>query len=92
MVFYRKEVAAEPAAPEDPLVIYRDDEIMVADKPHGMPVTPAGQFLERSLLVRLQNGTGLFDLAPIHRLDRDTAGRFSDDFKQPDESQSQQAI
>jgi tRNA pseudouridine32 synthase/23S rRNA pseudouridine746 synthase len=74
MVFYRKEVAAEPAAPEDPLVIYRDDEIMVADKPHGMPVTPAGQYLERSLLVRLQNDTGLFDLAPIHRLDRDTAG------------------
>jgi tRNA pseudouridine32 synthase/23S rRNA pseudouridine746 synthase len=74
MVFYRKEVAAEPAAPEDPLVIYRDDEIMVVDKPHGMPVIPAGQYLERSLLVRLQNDTGVFDLAPIHRLDRDTAG------------------
>lgn len=74
MVFYRKEVLSEPPAPEDPLVIYRDDEIMVVDKPHGMPVTPAGQYLERSLLVRLQNETSLFDLAPVHRLDRDTAG------------------
>jgi tRNA pseudouridine32 synthase/23S rRNA pseudouridine746 synthase len=74
MVFYRKEVPSEPPALEDPLVIYRDDEIIVVDKPHGMPVTPAGQYLERSLLVRIQNDTGFFDLAPMHRLDSETAG------------------
>src|SRR5262245_56088261 len=32
-VFYRKEVAGEPAPLEDPLIVYRDDEIMVVDKP-----------------------------------------------------------
>ena len=73
-VFYRREVAAEPPAGEEPRIVYRDDEILVVDKPHGMPVTPVGDHVERSLLVRLQRITGLPDLAPVHRLDRDTAG------------------
>jgi tRNA pseudouridine32 synthase/23S rRNA pseudouridine746 synthase len=37
-------------------------------------VTPSGEHVERSLLVRLQMITGLPDLAPVHRLDRETAG------------------
>jgi len=73
-VFYRKEVPSEPPLLEEPLIVYRDDEILVADKPHGMPVTPSGEHIGRSLFVRLQRITGLPDLAPIHRLDRDTAG------------------
>jgi len=73
-VFYRKEVPFEPDPLEEPLVIYRDDEIIVADKPHGMPVTPAGEYVERSLLIRLQRSTGLSSLAPVHRLDRETSG------------------
>jgi tRNA pseudouridine32 synthase/23S rRNA pseudouridine746 synthase len=73
-VFYRREVPSEPAPHEDPLIIYRDDEILVVDKPHGMPVTPSGEYLERSLLIRLQRITGLRDLDPAHRLDRETAG------------------
>jgi tRNA pseudouridine32 synthase/23S rRNA pseudouridine746 synthase len=73
-VFYRKEVPREPALLEDPLIVYRDDEILVADKPHGIPVTPSGQHIERSLFIRLQRMTELPDLAPIHRLDLDTAG------------------
>ena len=60
--------------PEDPVLIYRDDEIVVVDKPHGMPVTPSGDHFERSLLVRLQRMLGLPDLNPVHRLDRETAG------------------
>jgi tRNA pseudouridine32 synthase/23S rRNA pseudouridine746 synthase len=73
-VFYRKEVASEPAIVEEPLIVHRDDEILIVDKPHGMPVTPAGEHVERSLLVCLQRITRLPDLAPVHRLDRDTAG------------------
>jgi tRNA pseudouridine32 synthase / 23S rRNA pseudouridine746 synthase len=73
-VFYRKEVPSEPASMEEALVIYRDENILVVDKPHGMPVTPAGEHFERSLLVHLQKSTGLADLAPMHRLDRETAG------------------
>ena len=73
-VLYRKEVASEPITPEDEVIIYCDDDILVADKPHGMPVTPAGEYLDRCLLVRLQKNTGLATLAPMHRLDRETAG------------------
>jgi tRNA pseudouridine32 synthase/23S rRNA pseudouridine746 synthase len=55
-------------------VLYRDEWILVADKPHGMVVTPSGDHVQRSLLFRLQRSTGLANLAPVHRLDRDTAG------------------
>src|SRR5262245_59393259 len=73
-VFYRKEVESEPVLVEDVKIIWRDDNIMVVDKPHGMPVTPVGNYVDRSLLVRLEETTGLPDLTPLHRLDRETAG------------------
>src|SRR6185295_11158672 len=41
-VFYRKEVESEPLSLADVRIIWRDDDIMVVDKPHGMPVTPVG--------------------------------------------------
>jgi tRNA pseudouridine32 synthase/23S rRNA pseudouridine746 synthase len=73
-VFYRKEVLSEPEPAEEPLIIYRDEDILVVDKPHGMPVTPSGEHVGRSVLIRLQRITGLPDLDPVHRLDRETAG------------------
>ena len=73
-IFYRKEVPSEPDPLDEEVVLYRDEQILVADKPHGMVVTPAGDHVERSLLVRLQRSTGLGTLTPAHRLDRDTAG------------------
>ena len=73
-VFYRKEVPSEPAPAEEPLIIHRDEDILIVDKPHGMPVTPVGQYVERSLLACLQRTTGLDTLAPMHRLDSETAG------------------
>src|SRR5579884_1592016 len=51
MVFYRKEVSGEPEMQEVPVILYRDDHILVVDKPSGIPVTPAGDHVERSLLV-----------------------------------------
>jgi tRNA pseudouridine32 synthase / 23S rRNA pseudouridine746 synthase len=73
-IFYEREVAEEPPALESETILHQDSEILIADKPHGMPVTPAGDYVERTLLFRLQKSTGLTDLTPIHRLDRDTAG------------------
>jgi tRNA pseudouridine32 synthase/23S rRNA pseudouridine746 synthase len=73
-VLYFREVASEPAPAESETVLYRDLEILVADKPHGMPVTPAGEYVERSLLQRLESQLDLAEIAPLHRLDRDTAG------------------
>jgi len=73
-ILYLKEIPEEPDAQETETVIYQNDEILVADKPHGMPVTPAGNHVARALLNRLRERTGFGDLAPLHRLDRDTAG------------------
>jgi tRNA pseudouridine32 synthase/23S rRNA pseudouridine746 synthase len=73
-IFYRKEVASEPEPFQEEIILYQDGEILVADKPHGMVVTPAGDHVERSLLVRLQRRTGLNTLVPAHRLDCETAG------------------
>lgn len=73
-------VAYYRCAPEEPLptaavhILYRDDHILVADKPHGIPVTPSGTYVQRSLLVQLKRLTGLQTLTPLHRIDRETAG------------------
>jgi tRNA pseudouridine32 synthase/23S rRNA pseudouridine746 synthase len=74
MVFYVKEVPSEPAQVETETILYQDDEILVADKPNGMTVAPVGQYVARSLLHRLRDRTGLTDLTPLHRLDKETAG------------------
>ena len=73
-VLYYRDVSSEPATAEVEQIVYRDDEILVVDKPHGMVVTPGGSHVKRALLFRLQKSTGLAALAPMHRLDRDTAG------------------
>ena len=54
--------------------MYQDDHILVADKPHFLPVTPSGLYLHQTLLNRLKKKTGIQTLSPIHRIDRDTAG------------------
>ncbi len=73
-IHYYREIADEPEIPFRERVIYRDDHILVADKPHFLPVMPAGRFLQETLLVRLRREGGLDDLAPLHRIDRETAG------------------
>ncbi len=66
--------AHEPAPPEPETVLFQDDWLVVADKPHFMPVTPGGRFVRQSLLARLRHRLGLPELSPVHRIDRDTAG------------------
>lgn len=73
-VFYYREPDQETPIPFSAEIIYQDDEILIADKPHFLPVTPGGRFLHETLLVRLKNETGITNLAPLHRLDRETAG------------------
>ena len=73
-IFYYRSVANEPRIPFDETVIYQDEFIVVADKPHFLPVVPAGRFVQETLLVRLKRKLGIDTLAPAHRIDRDTAG------------------
>ncbi|HWW06653.1 pseudouridine synthase [Collimonas sp.] len=73
-IFYYRELEAETPIPFEASILYQDERILVADKPHFLPVIPTGRFLHETLLVRLKKKTGLAHLTPIHRLDRETAG------------------
>jgi tRNA pseudouridine32 synthase/23S rRNA pseudouridine746 synthase len=71
---YFREVFEEPRIPFVEQVLYQDDDLLVADKPHFLPVMPAGQYVRETLLTRLIATTGNRDLVPLHRIDRGTAG------------------
>lgn len=73
-VHYYREVADEPRVPFEEHVLHVDEHLLVADKPHFLPVTPSGAHVHETLLGRLVRRTGHADLVPLHRIDRETAG------------------
>ncbi len=73
-VHYYREVSDEALIPFDEVVLHADTDLLVADKPHFLPVTPAGAYVHETLLGRLIRRTGNDALVPLHRIDRDTAG------------------
>lgn len=72
-IHYYREVVDEAPIPFIESVLHLDEHLLVADKPHFLPVTPAGGFVEQCLLHRLIR-RGHADLVPLHRIDRLTAG------------------
>jgi len=73
LIYFRR-LAREPEIPFEEEILFQDEHILVADKPHFLPVTPSGLYLHQTLLNRLKKKTGIQTLSPIHRIDRDTAG------------------
>jgi len=73
-IHYRREVDREPGIPFTEKIVFQNEEILVACKPHFLPVVPAGPYVNECLLHRLKKKTGNSDLAPLHRIDRETAG------------------
>ena len=73
-VYYYRSLPDEPRVPFDEVVLFQDAHIVVADKPHFLAVTPSGSHLQETLLVRLKRRLGIDTLAPVHRIDRETAG------------------
>jgi tRNA pseudouridine32 synthase/23S rRNA pseudouridine746 synthase len=71
---YFRRLAREPEIPFKEIILFQDEHILVADKPHFLPVIPSGLYLHQTLLNRLKKATGIQALSPIHRIDRDTAG------------------
>ena len=71
---YFREVDDEPTIPFAVHILHHDADLLVADKPHFLPVVPAGRFVAQTVLSRLIAATGNPDLVPLHRLDRLTAG------------------
>ncbi|MEO4046058.1 RluA family pseudouridine synthase [Pseudomonas sp. CAU 1711] len=73
-VQYFREVENEREIPFQARILHLDEHLLVADKPHFLPVMPAGDYAEETLLTRLVQETGNPQLAPLHRIDRHTAG------------------
>ncbi|NMO02119.1 pseudouridine synthase [Gordonia sp. TBRC 11910] len=73
-IWYYRQLPAEQPVPFREEVLHVDDDLVVVDKPHFLPTTPGGRYLQESALVRLRIRLDNPDLTPIHRLDRPTAG------------------
>ncbi len=73
-LYYFRNVPHEPSIPFQERILYQDAHLLVVDKPHFLPVIPSGKYVRETLLVRLGKTLNSSTLAPIHRIDRDTAG------------------
>jgi len=64
----------EATIPVTETILHADDRLVVVDKPHFLPVIPAGKYRRETLVARLVARLGNPDLSPVHRIDRGTAG------------------
>ncbi|KAF9882429.1 drap deaminase [Colletotrichum karsti] len=66
----------EPPVTAEPIrVVHEDDELIVVNKPSGVPVHPAGRYQYNSLVEIMKSERGEhFKAYPCHRLDRLTSG------------------
>lgn len=69
-----------PSTSTDVDVLYEDDEVLVVDKPPGLPVHPSGRHLTDTLVQRVHARLAAQDAEPLwkpklcHRLDVETSG------------------
>lgn len=73
-IWYYRSLPPETRIPVEISILHQDEHLLVVDKPHFLPTTPGGTYIQESALVRLRNQLDLPDLIPMHRLDRMTAG------------------
>jgi len=73
-IWYYRTLPQETPLPVEINILHQDEHLLVVDKPHFLPTTPGGTYIQETALVRLRNQLGLPDLIPMHRLDRMTAG------------------
>jgi tRNA pseudouridine32 synthase / 23S rRNA pseudouridine746 synthase len=65
---------SEAPLPVTEAILFQDEHLVVVDKPHFLPVHPAGKYLKETLVARVIAQLGNPELTPLHRLDRATAG------------------
>ncbi|MFF2022669.1 pseudouridine synthase [Streptomyces sp. NPDC058171] len=73
-LWFHRELRPEPPVPFPLPVVYRDEHIVVVDKPHFLATTPRGSHITETALARLRRELGVPGLGAAHRLDRLTAG------------------
>lgn len=73
-VYYYRFLAHEIHVPFEHQILFENEHLLVVDKPHFLTMSPTGQYVQETLLVRLKKQTNNEFLTPIHRLDKETAG------------------
>lgn len=73
-VWFHRELPDEEQVPFPVDVVYRDEHLVVADKPHFLATTPRGSHVTETALARLRRQLEIPALGAAHRLDRLTAG------------------
>ena len=73
-IYYYREVESEPTIPFKEAIVFQDEHILVAYKPHFLAVTHSGIYVDECLQNRLRRRTGITAMQALHRLDRVTAG------------------
>ncbi len=73
-IYYYREVINEKIIPFQEEVLFENEHFLIADKPHFLPVHPAGQYVNETLIARLRAKYGCEELGNAHRIDRLTAG------------------
>jgi tRNA pseudouridine32 synthase/23S rRNA pseudouridine746 synthase len=73
-VWFHRELPPEVPVPYPLGVVYRDEHLVVVDKPHFLATTPRGSHVAETALARLRRELGVPTLTAAHRLDRLTAG------------------
>ncbi|MEM9509619.1 MAG: RluA family pseudouridine synthase [Cyanobacteria bacterium P01_E01_bin.35] len=71
---YHRASWIEPEVPLKFEIIYEDGDLVIINKPSGLPVLPGGGFLEHTLLWQLKQQYSQDIPVPIHRLGRGTSG------------------
>ena len=72
-LYYLREFDEAPI-PVEESILHADERLVVVDKPHFLPVIPAGRYRRETLVARVIERLGNPNLSPLHRLDRGTAG------------------
>lgn len=73
-VWFHRDLQPEAMVPGELHTVYRDERIVVIDKPPFLSTIPRGRHVLQSVVVRLRDELGLPELSPVHRLDRVTSG------------------
>nr|WP_274635848.1 pseudouridine synthase [Microbacterium bovistercoris] len=73
-VWFHRDLPDEAVVPGRIRIVYRDERIVVVDKPPFLSTIPRGQHVRQSVVVRMRDELGLPELSPLHRLDRVTSG------------------
>lgn len=53
--FYYRFLANEVHVPFEHQILFENDDLLVVDKPHFLTISPTGQYVQETLLVRLKS-------------------------------------